>query len=455
MPTSTRMAVIENFGTCNMRCTYCFPEHMWQREGHHGVISQDTYVAALHQVFSSTSADSVDLHLAGGEPLLAGQAWLADAFTTARDVASAYRRRVTFSLQTNATMVTEELAAFLAANGVTVGVSLDGDRVINEAVRGSTDRTLAGFARLREAYGGRSPGVIVTVTRCNARRMPEVIAYLDNLDVVLFRANQMGATASWNEHAAPRAEEWAAAKQAIAGDLAQRRGRLMEFNLAQAVTKMVTALLHDAPAFQVQQGCCALRCPAGRELVYFDRQGNAYPCPRANVTPSARIGHVSDLDFELRWEDAARALDLAMQAPQECRACPAQVVCDYGCHAFNQARGNFFEVNCDATKDYYRYLRSHLEETARLFLLVSWREQQKAHGRYEAVRAGIDLPEAAVIELATELDRRLDERAAAPGIDPEVLDRRYGWRRTEVPLAVLDRPRVDGRRSRRTRAEGR
>jgi uncharacterized protein len=436
VPKNTHMVVIENFGTCNMRCTYCFPEHMWQRQGHRGAISEETYRGTLDRVFATTSSGTVDVHLAGGEPLLAGQAWLEHAFATARETASRHGKAVTFSLQTNATMVTPELARCLADNNVTVGVSLDGDRVINEAVRGHTDRTLTGFARLTDAFG-RPPGVIVTVTRCNAARMAEVVAYLDTLEIALFRANQMGATASWNEHAAPRAEEWA-----IFEEIAGRRGRMMEFNLTQAIPKFVRSLLGETPPFQIQSGCCAMRCPAGRELIYFDREGNSYPCPRANVTPEARIGHYAAPDFEAQWDAAINALDDAMDVPPECRACPAQIACDYGCHAFNVAGGNFFEVNCDASKDYFRLLTTHLEETARLFLLISWREQRKARGDYSAVRAGVDVPNQLVDDLATQLRLRLDRYMTDPGRDGRLLDRRYGWRGDQVPVAVLDRPRV-------------
>lgn len=441
MQKQTKMVVIENFGTCNMRCTYCFPEHMWQRQGHRGVISEATFKGTLERIFATTSADSIDVHLAGGEPLLAGQAWLKRAFATGREIADRYGKAVTFSLQTNATMVTSELARFLGEQGITVGVSIDGDYAINEAVRGHTDRTLAGFHRLADAMG-RPPGVIVTVTRCNARRMPEVISYLDTLEVVMFRANQMGATASWNAHAAPRAEEWAAARQAIFEEIAARRGRMMEFNLAQAVLKFVRSLLEGASPFQAQPGCCAMRCPAGRELMYFDQQGHGYACPRANVTAEARIGHYGAPDFEVQWDAAIHDLDAAMTVPVECRRCPAQLICDYGCHAFNNAQGNFFEVNCDATKDYFTWVTSHLENTARIFLLTSWREQQKALDDYESVRRGVDLPPVLVDNLTAQLRDRLADRLTQPELNASVLDQRYGWQDERVPVAVLTRRRV-------------
>lgn len=438
---TTRMVVIENFGSCNMRCSYCFPEHMWSRHGHSGVMSEETLRGALELAFDTASPEPVDVHLAGGEPLLAGQEWLEAAFTIARETARRHGKEVTFSLQTNATMVTPRLARLLAANGVTVGVSLDGDESINEATRGHTARTMLGFRMLAEAFG-QPPGLIVTVTRANALRMREVVAHLETLDVALFRANQMGATASWNEAAAPRAEEWAAARQAILEEMAARDGRIMEFNVTQSVTKLVGGLLGVASPLQAPRGCCAMRCPAGTELLYFDRQGDAYPCPRSTVTPDARVAHYADADFDARWESAIDALDADMAVPDSCARCPAQLVCDYGCQAFNVAEGNFFEVNCDASKTYFGWVSEHLEPVARVFLLNQRREQLRAAGDRGAVRRGIELPGGLVRKLTERLEQRLAEHLIGPAVEPGLLERRFGWSDELVPRLAITRPRV-------------
>jgi uncharacterized protein len=435
------MVVVENFGSCNMRCTYCFPEHMWQRQGHQGVTTEATYRQVLETVFSTTGEPTVDVHLAGGEPLLAGRAWLEMALRVGREIAARHGKQATFSLQTNATKVTPELARFLADNRVHVGVSLDGPPELNEATRGHTEGTLHGYRLLTEAFGA-APGVIVTVTRCNARRMPEVIDYLEELGVRHFRANQMGATASWNAHAAPRAEDWAAARQAILTELAARRGRIMEVNVVESVKKLVRTLLADASPFEAGNGCCDIRCSAGRQLMYFDQRGNAYPCPRANVTPEAMIGNAFAPDFLARWEAAVRRLDTAMAVADECRSCPAQIVCDYGCHAWNVAPGNFFEVNCDATKDFYAYAIECLDEAARVFVYDAWRERLSDEERMAAIEQGLDLAPRFVANLAAQLSQKLDQRRERAAWQPALLGRRFGWRDEVIPVATITRPRV-------------
>lgn len=433
------LVVIENYGSCNLRCAYCFPEHMWARRGHQSVISEEAYRGILELTCSATTAETVHVRFAGGEPLLAGREWLEAAIATGREIAAHHGRGIAFSLQTNATRLTPEVARFLVAEDVDVGISLDGGAEINEQTRGETEATLRGFHALAEALG-RPPGIIVTVTRCNALRMREVIGFLEELGVLHFRANQMGATASWNVHAAPRAEEWATARRDVFEEVVARRGALMEFNLAQGVLKLVRSLLERSSPFEAPDGCGSARCGAGRALLYFDRAGTAYPCPRSTVTPGAAIGSYADANFGARWDSAARELDEAMPVPAGCATCPAQLVCDYGCHAFNVARGNFFEVNCDATKEHFAWLAGRLDDVARIFLYIRWRKQMREAGDLGGIRRGVHLPAGEVAKLTAILGERLAERTA--GLDASALDHRHGWREDRVPLAAASRPRV-------------
>jgi hypothetical protein len=117
-----------------------------------------------------------------------------------------------------------------------------------------------------------------------------------------------------------------------------------------------------------------------------------------------------------------------MAIPSVCHACPAQLICDYGCHAFNIAKGNFFEVNCDASKDYFRWVTTHLEDAARIYFYIIWRERLKRGSNYEAVRGGTAVPLNLVTTLAEQLRRRLEDRLAQRDLERELLDQRYGWR---------------------------
>ena len=71
--------------------------------------------------------------LQGGEPLIAPQ-WVLER------TAALAGGRAALSLQTNGSLITERLAAFLTETGWLAGISLDGPKALNDAVRGKIGR---------------------------------------------------------------------------------------------------------------------------------------------------------------------------------------------------------------------------------------------------------------------------------------------------------------------------
>lgn len=242
----------------------------------------------------------------------------------------------------------------------------------------------------------------------------------------MFRANQMGASASWNAHLAPDAEDWLIARKDIFEEVASRNGRVLEKNLADTTAKFVNTLLDEVEPFNTGMGCCDMRCSAGSSLLYFDQKGNAYPCPRANVTLEAKIANVWDADFQARWDHAAQQLDSAMKIPEQCGKCPAQFICDYGCHAYNNANSHFFEVNCDASKDFFAWAAgTRLEDLTRLYYYVAWREGLTSSNKHEMLMQGTTVPDDFVRRMSSELRVHLGRRLARNTIDMDLLRSRY------------------------------
>jgi uncharacterized protein len=110
---------------------------------------------------------SVVLH--GGEPLLAGQALIASAASTLRG-ALGPDISASLSIQTNGVLLTRELLDILLRHDISVGVSLDGDRVSNDKHRryangrGSYDEVAQGLERLgSEPYARLFAGILCVI----------------------------------------------------------------------------------------------------------------------------------------------------------------------------------------------------------------------------------------------------------------------------------------------------
>lgn len=143
---------------CNLDCTYCFflskellYDHSPQRMSE---VSLETYLANF---FASQPAGPVEVAWQGGEPTLRGLAFFRRACELSAELARP-DQQVHHSLQTNATLIDEEWAAFLAEHSFLVGVSMDGPARlhdvfrVNKGGRGTHAQVLRGWQAL-QAHG--------------------------------------------------------------------------------------------------------------------------------------------------------------------------------------------------------------------------------------------------------------------------------------------------------------
>lgn len=133
---------------CNLGCSYCY---------HGDLPAQDMSQATLRQGISLAASGAGPLHvqLTGGEPLLAP-----DLLCVAVEEILNLQRPTTIGLQTNGTLLTPQWAAFLRDHRVQVGLSLDGEPVINEKSRALTNDLLRGLGLLEACQ---TPFTVTTV----------------------------------------------------------------------------------------------------------------------------------------------------------------------------------------------------------------------------------------------------------------------------------------------------
>jgi len=121
-------------GHCNMRCAYCFYADVTAAHpgGNRGIMSLET----LERVVASALGETERLCsfvFQGGEPLLAGL----DFFRAFIELEKKYNRRgirVDHAIQTNGLLLDEEWAAFLAEYKFLVGLSIDGETSVHDAL---------------------------------------------------------------------------------------------------------------------------------------------------------------------------------------------------------------------------------------------------------------------------------------------------------------------------------
>ncbi len=145
---------------CNLDCSYCFflsKEELYP--GSSFRMGSDLADEYIRQLLESHRTPEVTVAWQGGEPTLMG----VDFFRRAVKAVERHRRRdqvIEHTIQTNATLIDDEWAAFFAENDFLVGVSIDGPRDIHDAYRvdkggkPTYDRVIAGLDKLK-AHGVR------------------------------------------------------------------------------------------------------------------------------------------------------------------------------------------------------------------------------------------------------------------------------------------------------------
>jgi len=174
---------------CNMRCAYCFYLH--KRELYPQVrrrMSDEVLEELVRQVLEDGERQ-VSFAWQGGEPTLMG----VEFFRRAVRLQERYARPgqvVANTLQTNGTLLDDDLCRLLGRAGFLVGLSVDGPADLHDRHRalsgGPSFETVAkGAERLRRF--GVATNALVLLTSHTAGRLPEVWSTLKELGLAHFQ----------------------------------------------------------------------------------------------------------------------------------------------------------------------------------------------------------------------------------------------------------------------------
>jgi uncharacterized protein len=326
---------------CNLRCRYCSasaPAYGTTPQ----VMPLDTVRAAAATLFRATRRRSVAWIFFGGEPLLSPMSWYRRAYPEIQRAAAEHGIELRFGMQTNATLVTEEVADFLREVGLRPSVSLDGPPAIHNLMREGAEQTLAGIARLAER--GLEPTILVVLGPHNIERVDELVDFFvrRGLKRVKFNIYQC----------AGRAGAWG---QIDPHRLAQARLRLLDLTLAgQILDVNVARLMHLVARGRRSRpddyrGCGAPHCGAGIRHVAVGPDGRLFPCDRCQAAELGELGSVHEPVCERELGRRIADFHGRRELPRDCRDCPAQPLCHSCCTAYRDSRQDV-DVLCAASR---------------------------------------------------------------------------------------------------------
>ena len=290
-------------GGCNLDCSYCF----YKKDHPAGFMSSDT-AARMLDAYCALPFGGKSVALQGGEPLLALR-------TGVFELVRAHG--VDRSLQTNATLVTDEVAERLARGGWLVGASLDGPAPMNRLRGDSFDAAVAGIRRLERA--GADYNLLTVVSRANVAHPREVYRYLRDNFATRFH-QYIECTGPCD---AITGEAWGNFLVGLFDEWIRRDAHTVSIRLFDSI---VSQMLRGYPT----------QCSFGescRQYLVVEHDGSVYPCD-FHVSPSLRLGSIRESSFEellaspvyARFASAKTA-----SVPRKCRLCPYWAFCRGDC----------------------------------------------------------------------------------------------------------------------------
>ncbi|MPR37436.1 His-Xaa-Ser system radical SAM maturase HxsB [Salmonirosea aquatica] len=162
---------------CNHSCHYCQVSRVTQNQDKFDISTEDIKAGIVHMLASPS--DEITMEFQGGEPLLAFEK-VRYAVETTVELNQATRKRISFVLCTNLTVLSDEILLFCQEHAILISTSLDGPEFVhnpNRAKSGaaSYDLVIEGINRAREALGHDRVSALMTTTALSLQYPREII----------------------------------------------------------------------------------------------------------------------------------------------------------------------------------------------------------------------------------------------------------------------------------------
>jgi len=349
-----KMIHLEVTNKCNLNCQYCvFNENTNVEQRKHGNLFMNTqfaFAAVDYLVAHSSKCGEVCIGFYGGEPTL-NMPLIHKTVEYAKGLIK--QKKLRFTITTNATLITEEIAKFFYKEDFAVMVSLDGPKHIHDLWRidhshkGSYHRTMSGLKKLLKTFKNKEHKIGFSIVYAP----PYSEEKLSEIEGFFYQSHLMPEISTLNITYPVRAsisvdhilkyrlyeEDYSLMDWARKRYLSNYPNRLDQNPLAKTIVdrelvRLVKRPLFDKPLNKIHlNGCCI---PASRKL-FVTVSGTLRLCER--VCDAPEVGHVKDgviLDTIKRVyleEYSKKSIENCSQCwiARLCDICYAQVFTDF------------------------------------------------------------------------------------------------------------------------------
>ncbi len=322
---------------CNLKCKYCFYEdESGIRENRsYGLMDEKTMKAVITNVLSAlTGNDEVTFAFQGGEPTLAGLTFFKN-FIEYVNIEKSRNVKVSYVIQTNATLLNDEWCEFFKENGFLVGVSLDLHKGSHDLVRASADgngsfEMVLEKVRLLEKHGAEF-NILCTLTNEIAKYPRKVWEFIVKNDLKFVQFTPcLGSLSDGDREKKENGDNYALSPERFAAfykDITDRwyidfkNGDVRSIKLIHDITNLV--LFNKRAACGIDGKCCP--------QIIVEADGSAFPCD-FYCLDEYLIGNLANDDVLTLYErSAASKTKDGKPLPDLCSSCKYISICNGGC----------------------------------------------------------------------------------------------------------------------------
>jgi uncharacterized protein len=349
---TSRLYVVFSVTTrCNFNCSYCSAKKFSMKEESVNLIIGKRILEKL----ANFGLPYMQIVFHGGEPLIEFKS-LSKMIEFIRE-SLGDSKTISLSIQSNLSLLTEEMAQFFKTHDVSVGFSLDGDFIANQNLRKAKDSEktfnaiLQGIEILRKYQ--KKLGCICVVSKDNIDSMDRIMDFFASLhldSIVINRVAPIGG-----------GTELISTHGISAEDFFQTLISLYEPQKTNGWPKIdpFETLIDMTQKSNIGHLCYP--CSAGWGIISVDPSGNVYPCARFCHDPNWICGNLLEEDLlEIYNNEKMKQIRLRGQHIPECNGCEFKDMCGGGCAAsayYSSGRTDVPGYDCEYNKLLFKWLK--------------------------------------------------------------------------------------------------
>ena len=317
---------------CNLSCDYCYYLSKGALYAETEIVRMpaDLLERYICQQIEASPTDVIRFSWHGGEPTILGLEYFR------RIVAFQHKhqprgRRIINGLQTNGTLLDENWCRFLADEGFTVGISLDGPEDIHDLHRrGKRDRTT--YHQVMRGYDllqihDVQTDILCVVTEQSVRQPERIYRFFKRMG-----AEYIGLLPLVAQH--PGMETGVSPDSVPAGEYGRFLCTIFDEWKNRDIGRIKVEIFEEAAraAFGLEPAVCIFR-PICGDVPVIERNGDFYSCDHF-VDREHRLGNIRETHLgELLESPVQLSFGRAKQKtlPHFCQVCDVRVMCNGGC----------------------------------------------------------------------------------------------------------------------------